>query len=81
MSSLLFEISEKTGFLVAQQYFFDNSASRFTAKRRLVRLRKGFTGGPAFGLIYRKILEFAIRTLVTTFSEISLFNLVPQTHL
>jgi hypothetical protein len=62
---------KNTGFLVAQQHFFDNSASRFTAKRRLVRLRKGFTGGPAFGLIYRKNLEFALRTLFTTFSEIS----------
>jgi hypothetical protein len=54
---------KKTGFLVAQQHFFDNTKSRLTTKRRLVRLRKGFTGGPAFGLIYRKNLEFALRTL------------------
>jgi hypothetical protein len=29
------EISEKTGFLVAQQHFLDNSASRFTANSKL----------------------------------------------
>jgi hypothetical protein len=66
------EISEKTGFLVAQQHFFDNSASRFTAKKRLARPRVSFLPrSAAFGLIYRKNLEFALRTLVTTFLEIS----------
>jgi hypothetical protein len=29
------EISEKIGFLVAQQHFFDNSVSRFTANSKL----------------------------------------------
>jgi hypothetical protein len=58
----------KMVFFAAQQHFFDNSKSCSTAKRRLVRLRKGFTGGPAFGLIYRKNLEFALRTPFYKFS-------------
>jgi hypothetical protein len=62
---------KNTGSLVAQQHFFDNSASRFTANLKLARAQTAEFAAVSLDVnCYRKNLQFALGTLFTTFSEI-----------
>ena len=73
---------KNTGFLVAQQHFFDNSKSRFTANSKLAFAQTAeFAAVSLNKNCYRKNLEFALRTLFTTFSEISQIFLDTQESL